>query len=92
MCELLVIRYKGCGHPDHLPGKLHEMPIYCANLEFVEAGISRTNDVCLMCRGGRGRVEDAKREAGSGSSSGAKDAEAGKEGEEKEKGKKDKGK
>lgn len=50
MCQVVTIRYHGCEHPDHFPGELHEMPIYCANLEFVEAGTSTTDDVCLMCR------------------------------------------
>lgn len=60
MCELLVIRYKGCPHPDHLPGKLHDMPIYCANLEFIEAGTSSTHDVCQLCRIFLKKVGDGK--------------------------------
>jgi hypothetical protein len=50
MCELHVIRYKGCEHADHISGKLHEQPIYCAELEFIEKGVCGEYEVCLMCR------------------------------------------
>lgn len=60
MCELLVVHYSGCEHTDHLPGKLHEMPIYCPNLQFVEAGVSATHALCLMCRASQKEVQNAK--------------------------------
>lgn len=60
MCEVIVIRYKGCPHLDHLPGKLHDMPIYCANLEFVETGISTRHDLCLLCRHSHKKTTNAK--------------------------------
>jgi hypothetical protein len=77
MCQLLVVHYKGCEHPDHLPGKLHDMPIYCANIEFIEAGVSSTHDVCQMCRSmakGEGMGE-GEGEAGSKAAEGRKNRE-----------------
>jgi hypothetical protein len=71
MCQLLVVHYKGCEHPDHLPGKLHEMPIYCANIEFIEAGVSSTHDVCQMCRS----TAKGEGKAGSKAAEGSKNGE-----------------
>ncbi len=50
MCQLLITHYSACPHIDHIPGAQHEMPIYCAHIEFVEAGLSTEHQVCWMCR------------------------------------------
>ncbi|KAF7505843.1 hypothetical protein GJ744_012465 [Endocarpon pusillum] len=50
MCKLLITHFSGCPHIDHIPGEQHEMPIYCAKIEFVEGGISTEHEMCWMCR------------------------------------------
>jgi hypothetical protein len=82
MCELLVVRYRSCQHVDHLPGKLHDMPIYCANLEFMETGTSTTHDVCITCRpSSAGRAGDSvvETEAKDGAAAAGEDDKDGKQ-------------